>query len=375
MKGVAIIAAAGRGLRAGVDKIRMTVQDETVLTKCIRPFFTCRAVDEIIVVTREDALDATRALLSSFEGKSISVIAGGDTRTESVRNALLYAKEHCGVADVVVAVHDGARPFVTSALIERCMLLAAKDGSAVPVVPCADSVRRIEDGGSRAVDRKEYVLVQTPQCFDLARLISAYDGALDATDDATLYERRFGSVSLAEGEAQNRKITYLSDIYADNCDRVGVGFDVHELVGGRPLIVGGVRIPHGKGLLGHSDADVLTHAVMDALLTASDLPDIGHFFPPDDPKYEGADSLVLLATVRDAVKAKKYSIVNVSATILAEKPKMAPHLPEMERNIAEVLGIDVSDVRFAATTTEKLGIIGEERGMAAEAVALLAKRG
>ena len=375
MKGIAIIAAAGRGSRAGVDKIRMTIEDETVLTKCVRPFISCAAVDAVIVVVRADAIEATGALLSSFDGKPIYVIAGGETRTESVRNALLYVEKTFGTENVVVAIQDGARPFVTEALIERCMLGAAKAGSAVPVVPCSDSIRKIEDGGSRAVDRREYVLVQTPQCFDLVRLLAAYKGAEEATDDATLYEKKYGCVSLVEGDVGNRKITYLSDNYGDNYNRVGVGYDVHELVVGRPLILGGVNIPHDKGLLGHSDADVLTHAVMDAVLTAADLPDIGHFFPPDDPAYEGADSLVLLETVRDAVRKKGYAVVNVSATIMAEKPKLARYLPEMERKIASVLGINETEVRFAATTTEKLGIVGEERGMASEAVALLAKRG
>ena len=373
MRGIAIIAAAGRGLRAGVDKVRMTVEGETVLTKCIRPFLACGAVDEVLVLVREDTVEATRALLSSFSEKPISVIAGGDTRTDSVRNALLYAEAHAGTRDVVVAIHDGARPFVTEELIERCMLSAAKNGSAVPVVPCSDSIRRVTEGGSRAADRREYVLVQTPQCFDLGRLLSAYDGAEEATDDATLYERKYGAVALVDGDVKNRKITYLSDFYADTYNRVGVGFDVHELVAGRPLILGGVRIPHEKGLLGHSDADVLTHAVMDALLTAAGLPDIGHYFPPDDPAYEGADSLALLGTVRDAVRAKGYAPVNVSATILAERPKLAPYLPEMEAKVASVLGIEASEVRFAATTTEKLGIVGEGRGMAADAVALLIK--
>jgi len=374
MKGIAIIAAGGRGLRAGVDKMRMTVQDETVLTKSVRPFLAAKTVDAVVVAMREDAVEATRALLSSFSGKEISVIAGGGTRTDSVRNALRFVRDRYGVKDVIVAVHDGARPFVTTELIDRCMLAAAKDGSAVPVVPCADSVRRVEDGGSRAVDRRDYVLVQTPQCFDIDGLLAAYEGASEATDDATLYEKKFGRVALVEGDVKNRKITYLSDNFADHYNRVGVGFDVHRLTEGRALILGGVHIPYEKGLLGHSDADVLTHAVMDALLTAADLPDIGHFFPPSDPAYEGADSLVLLETVSNAVRAKGYAVVNVAATVLAEMPKLAPYLPKMEENIARVLGLNEMDVRFAATTTERLGIIGEGRGMAAEAVALLAKK-
>jgi len=176
---------------------------------------------------------------------------------------------------------------------------------------------------------------------------------------------------LTDGEAKNDKITYLSDLYEKGAARVGVGYDVHPLVKGRPLVLGGVTIPHDKGLLGHSDADAVTHAIMDALLTAAGLPDIGHYFPPSDPAYEGADSLKLLEKVVSLIKERGYRTRNVSATVMAQKPKLAPYLPQMEERIAAAIGIAPSQVTFAATTTEKLGIVGEERGIAAEAVALL----
>ncbi|MBP5405346.1 MAG: 2-C-methyl-D-erythritol 2,4-cyclodiphosphate synthase [Clostridia bacterium] len=370
MKGIAIIVAAGSGSRAGVDKIWEKMGGETVLMRSVRPFLSCPAIEEIIVVVREEKKSLAQG---TFKGLPVSVVVGGETRSESVRNALRYAVERFGEKDVIVAIHDGARPYVKEDLITRCMARAAKEGSAVPALPCSDSLRKITEEGNKAVDRREYVSVQTPQCFDLGRIQEAYRRVTEASDDATIYEAAFGSVALEEGDPKNKKITYLSDIYEYFSRRVGVGFDVHELREGRRLVLGGVTIPHEKGLYGHSDADVLTHAVMDALLTAADLPDIGHFFPPEDPKYEGADSLTLLAEVLRAIRTKGYDVENISATIMAEKPKLAPYLPEMEEKIAGAIGKPKERVRFAATTTEKLGIIGEEKGMAADAVALLVR--
>ena len=368
MKGIAIIAAAGKGERVGADKIWMKMGDRTMLERAVRPFLSSLTVEEICLVVAPDRVEEARALFSGRE-KPCRVVAGGETRTRSVRNALsLYDNEG---ADVVVAVHDGARPYVTREMIDRLMLLAAERGSAVPVVPCIDSLRRVNGEGSTPLPRGEVYRVQTPQCFALPSLRAAYSHGDEATDDATLYERYVGPVTIAEGDVNNTKITYLSDISRDIYSRVGVGFDVHPLVTSRDLILGGVKIPFEKGLDGHSDADVLVHAVMDALLTAAHLPDIGHYFPPSDPAYKGADSIELLKKVVSYVREAGYTVENISATIIAEAPKMAPYLPEMESNVARAVGVDRSAVKFAATTTEKLGIVGEGKGIAAEAVALL----
>lgn len=368
MKGIAIIAAAGKGERAGVDKIWLKTASGTVIERAVAPFFDALTVDEVCLVVAPERVDEAK---KTFCGKTkpCKVVAGGKTRTQSVKNALeLYrdVKE-----DAVVAVHDGARPFVTRALVERTMLTAAERGSAVPVVPCSDSLRKVTEGGSHAIERGDIFRVQTPQCFRLSSLLKAYDAGEEATDDATLYEKYVGEVTLTDGEEKNSKITYLSDIYKEVLPRVGVGFDVHPLVFGRPLILGGVTIEFEKGLDGHSDADVLIHAIMDAMLTAAGLPDIGHWFPPTDPKYEGANSVELLKKVNDLVKAEGFFVGNVSATVMAEAPKLAPYLPKMEKVVADALGIEKSCVKFAATTTEKLGIVGEGKGIAAEGVVLL----
>ena len=370
MKGIAIIVAAGKSERAGVDKVWTQAAGKTVVERAAEPFTSAGTVDEIIVVVRKEQVPLAKGLFSACP-LPCTVIAGGEDRTESVRLALFEAKRLAGDEDAVVAIHDGARPYLTRTLVERAMSLATEKGSAVPVVPCADSLRRKTPSGSEPLPREEVVRVQTPQCFLLNRILAAYASGEKATDDATLYEKAFGAVTLTEGETQNDKITYLSDIYKDNLSRVGVGYDVHELVEGRPLILGGVTIPHDKGLLGHSDADALTHAIMDALLTAAGLPDIGHIFPSDDPRFEDANSILMLRSVVTTLKMRGYIAENIAATIMAQKPKMAPYLTEMEKNIAKATGIEAGSVKFAATTTEGLGIVGEEKGIAAHAVALI----
>ncbi|MBO4479396.1 MAG: 2-C-methyl-D-erythritol 2,4-cyclodiphosphate synthase [Clostridia bacterium] len=368
MKGIAIIAAAGKGQRAGVDKIWIKTANGTVLERAVAPFFDALTVDEVCLVVAPSRVEEAKALFCGGK-KPCVVLAGGETRTQSVKIAL---EHYCELKeDAVVAIHDGARPYVSRALIERAMQVAAEKGSAVPVVPCSDSLRRVTGEGSVAMDRGNVYRVQTPQCFSLKALLKAYSSGEEATDDATLYEKHVGAVALVEGEESNVKITYLSDVCKDFSSRVGVGFDVHPLVKGRPLILGGVKIDFEKGLDGHSDADVLVHAVMDALLTAAGLPDIGHWFPPNDPKYEGADSVELLKTVIALVKKEGFSVANVSATVMAEAPKLAPYLSKMEKIVAKAVGVDESAVKFAATTTERLGIVGEGKGIAAEAVALL----
>ena len=368
MKGIAIIVAAGKGTRAGVDKVWIKTGRGRILERAVEPFLSVATVDEVCLVVAPSRVEDAKALFAGRE-KPVIVLSGGATRTESVRIALEHYRGES--KDAVVAVHDGARPFVTREMIERLMLLAAEKGSAVPVVSSRDSVRRVTKEGSVALPREQICLVQTPQCFALPALLRAYDAGEEATDEATLYERFVGPVTIAEGDKDNRKITYLSDIYEDIYSRVGTGFDVHPLVCGRPLILGGVRIEYEKGLDGHSDADVLVHAIMDALLTGAHLPDIGHFFPPDDPRYEGADSITLLSTVRDLVRKQGFAPMNVSATIVAEAPRMAPYLEKMERNVARALEISPDAVKFAATTSEGLGIVGEGKGIAAQAVVLL----
>ena len=376
MKGIAIVVAAGKSSRAGVDKIWTKIDGKTVLERAAEPFFASPVVSEIVLVVSEEKKEEATALFSRRKEKPVFVVCGGETRTQSVRNALDFIRDSAKDESIVVGVHDGARPYLSPALAERCFLKAAEKGSAVPVIPCVDSMRKISGGGNSAVDRSAFVLVQTPQCFLLDRLVKAYESGAENTDDASLYETVYGAPELVEGEAQNKKITYSSDLsdLSERAERrVGIGYDVHPLALGRKLVLGGVEIPFEKGLVGHSDADALTHAIMDALLTAAGLPDIGHFFPPSDPSFEGAYSVDLLKIVKTEIEKKGFAVHNVAAMIMAERPKMAGYIPEMEKTIAKTLGISEENVKVAATTTEKLGIVGEEKGIAAEATALLVR--
>ena len=372
MKGIGIIAAAGKGQRAGADKVWEKIEGKTVLERAAEPFFASPAIDAVILAVAAEHTEEARAIFEKRE-KPCFVTEGGSTRTQSIRNALQKAKLFADEESAIVAVHDGARPYLSRELLEECLTVAAAKGSAVPTLPCTDSLRKITSEGSAPLQREQVLRVQTPQCFELSGLLKAYASGEEATDDATLYEKYVQQVTLVRGEEKNKKITYSSDLFDQKPMRIGMGFDVHPLVENRKLILGGTELPYEKGLLGHSDADALTHAIMDAMLTAVNLPDIGHLFPPDDPAYEGADSVLLLKEVLARVKERGYEVSNLSATIMAEAPKMAPHLPKMQKRIAEALETAPENVSFAATTTEKLGIIGEGKGIAAEAVVLLKK--
>ena len=234
-----------------------------------------------------------------------------------------------------------------------------------------NSVRRLFDEESESVDRENYVSVQTPQGFRKSMLIDAYEKAYDdsfhGTDDAAIVEHAGGRIAVVDGEYQNIKITTREDLPLEN--RVGTGFDVHRFAEGRRLVLGGVEIPYELGLAGHSDADVLTHALMDALLGAAAMGDIGKLFPDSDPAYEGADSLLLLQQVAEKLDEAFYRIGNVDVTVIAQEPKLSPYTEQMRENLAARLGIEVSRVSVKATTTERLGFTGRQEGIACEAVA------
>lgn len=366
----AIIAAAGSSTRACVDKIWIKTNSGTVLERACLPFIRSALVDGIVVCVTENHIDEAKILLSKLSDKPVWVISGGENRTETIKKALFLLEKDKKEGDIV-AIHDGARPFVSQGLIEKAILTAKKEGSAIPVIAEVDSLRLKTAAGSAPIDRSNIVRVQTPQCFSLDQILTAYKQGESATDDATLYEKTFGKVCLIEGEYQNSKITYSSDVYALTLQRVGVGYDVHQLVENRRLILGGITIPFEKGLLGHSDADVLTHAIMDAVLTAAGEHDIGHMFPDTDDKWLDANSIEMLKLVIAKIAQKGLKIGNISATIIAERPKLAPYLLDMANVIAVACQTKPENISIAATTTEGLGITGEGKGMAATATALL----
>ena len=354
----AIILCAGNGSRAnlGFNKAFFTLDNgKTVIDTVLNAFNEFENV--ILVYNKNDE--------EKIKNYACKKVLGGATRGESVKNALTL------VTTPYVIIHDGARPFVKGEVIDECVETARKNGSAISCVKAVNSLKRKDGDKATSVNREEYFEVQTPQAFITKNLKIAYDKIGTAcSDDSEVYEKAGNNVCLSNGDYANKKLTNYSDFNAQNF-RVGYGFDVHALSKTRQLVIGGIKIGHYMGLLGHSDADVLTHAIMDALLSGAGKKDIGCLFPDTDKQYENADSIELLKRVVQEIKP--YKIVNVSAVIMAQKPKMAPHIDSMRNRLSLALGIDFEDINISATTTEKLGICGEEKGIASSATVLLTK--
>ncbi len=370
-----VIAAAGQGSRLGapVPKQYLKIGGQPVLVKAMKVFEHMDAIDHIFVVAGEDYLEHCEELIREHGFRKVeSVVPGGAQRQDSVYNAL-QEMNRCRPGVEYVLIHDAARPFISEDVILNVLKATEETGSAVACVAMKNSVRRLGADSSRSesVDRSEYYSVQTPQGFRKSMLIAAYEKAFDdsfyGTDDAAIVEHAGGEITIVDGEYQNIKITTKEDLPMEN--RIGTGFDVHRLCEDRKLILGGVEIPFERGLAGHSDADVLTHAVMDALLGAAGLGDIGLHFPDTDPEYEGISSLRLLENVRDKLKEAYYEIGNIDVTLIAQKPKIRPYVEEMRAMLAETLQIEVSRINIKGTTTERLGFTGREEGIACEAVA------
>ena len=372
----AVIVAAGSSRRMGFDKLLYEYKGQPVIAHTARAFARHLLVDEIIVVAGENRPAIQNAL--SGLPKLAAIVQGGATRTESVAAGIAAIETGNGL----VAIADGARPFVSEQVITDAITAAARVGGAAPAVPVKDTIKVA--GADKTVQatpaRSSLFAVQTPQVFDLYLYRTALSrlGKESVTDDCAVFERAGYSVQLTQGDYANFKITTQEDLAGlegeNAAMRIGHGYDVHRLAEGRKLILGGVCIPHEKGLLGHSDADVLTHAVMDALLGAAALGDIGQHFPDTDPAYSGADSIALLRRVSGLLASCNFRIGNIDATILCQAPKLAPHIPAMRQNLACALGMKESDISVKATTEEKLGFTGEKLGIAAHAVCLLTAR-
>ncbi len=357
-----IIAAAGNGSRMGgrLPKQYMKTGGEVILRKTAAVFASCNIIDEIIVVADRAYMDLCEEVLSGIEHTAVS---GGRQRQDSVYEGL-----KCTGTDIVL-IHDGARPFVTQQIITEVTAAAAEHRAAVCAVMPKDTIRTRYG----TLNRGELYAVQTPQGFDTAEIKAAYEKAYAdgfyGTDDAGIAERAGLDVSIVPGSYENIKITTREDLPMET--RVGTGCDVHRLTEGRKLILGGVDIPFDRGLSGHSDADVLVHAIMDALLGAAALGDIGKLFPDTDDRYKGISSIELLKKVGETIAEAGCSVGNIDATVVAQKPKIAPYIEDMRANIAAALGIDKDRVSIKATTTEKLGFTGRQEGMEARAVCIL----
>lgn len=367
----AIIVAAGASRRMGFDKLRYCLSDgRTVLETSCALFAAHPAVDELVLVAGGNRPQCEA--IAAACPKPCTVVQGGATRADSVHNGLAAAKGQ------LVAIHDAARPFASGEVITQVLQAAAKTGAAAPAVPVKDTIKVADKDGKVVTtpDRATLYAVQTPQCFDRALYLQALETvsgekASLVTDDCSLFELAGLPVTLTAGDYANLKITTKEDLQKENTMRIGHGYDVHRLVEDRKLILGGVEVPYEKGLLGHSDADVLLHAVMDAVLGAAALGDIGQHFPDTDPAYKGADSLALTREVAKIIAAHGYKVGNIDATILCQRPKLAPHIPAMRKNIADAFGLPLDAVSVKATTEEHLGFTGEGLGIAAHAVALI----
>lgn len=350
-----IIAAYGKSERAGLDKLSYDLAGTSVLNTTINAFCGIAGIDNIIVVTDRKI----------EEKPNIVVIKGGNTRSESVRCALKIVKSP------YVLIHDGARPFVSRNIIEKVMQSTIKYNSAVPYVKSADSIRNLQNNRlTDSLDRDSVVRVQTPQGYTTALIKQAYEmcGDLQNTDESQIYAQIIEPPYAFEGEQSNKKITYYEDLLNIN-SRIGSGFDVHEFVEGKTLVLGGISIPYQRGLKAHSDGDVVIHAVMDALLLAVDERDIGVQFPDNDISYKNIDSAVLLSKVKDILISKNAIINNITITIMAQAPRLADYIPKMQERIASILDINSHKINISATTTENLGIIGEGKAIAVLAIA------
>ena len=377
----AVIAAGGSSRRmGGIDKIFVPVAGRPLLWHTLAAFQSCGRVDQVVVVLPEAGVQRGLGLVA--EGgfsKVTAVCAGGRRRQDSVSRGLAKL-ERC---DWVV-IHDGARPCVTAELVERGLEEARQTGAAIAAVPLTETVKVVDAAGriEGTPPRESLWAAQTPQVFRFDLLAEAHRRINeDVTDDASMVEALGHRVRVYMGRYDNIKVTTPEDIALAETvlrtrnegapARAGIGYDIHPLVEGRRLVLGGVEVPFEKGLDGHSDADVLVHAIIDALLGATGLGDIGLHFPSSDPQYRDVSSVSLLRQVAELLHSRGWRVGNVDASVVAERPRLAPHISRMRETIAGALGIDPSRVAVKSTTAKGLGCLGRGEGIAAHAVALV----
>ena len=383
----AILAAGGIGARlgAGQPKQFLELDGRSMLELSLAVLATHPDVDEVVVALPAAHLDPLPACLTRGWPRPVRVVAGGARRQDSVAQAFAAV----ALTSEVVLVHDAARPFASAGLVRRMIAAARASGAAIPAVAATDTVKlgRAADGGivvAATVPRQDVYLAQTPQAFTrdvLAAALAEGARADVATDEAGLVERLGGQVAIVDGEPANVKITTPEDLAAARARatrapapaavRVGTGYDLHRLVAGRPLILGGVTIPFDTGLEGHSDADIICHAVTDAVLGAAALGDIGRLFPDTDAAWKGADSVVLLRQAMTHVQAAGYLVGNVDVTVIAQRPKLLPYLAAIRANLAAALGVTEGAVSVKGKTNEHVDSMGRGESMACHAVALL----
>lgn len=375
----ALIVAAGNSTRMSAlgNKQFLKISGTPVLARTIMAFDSASEINKIIIVTKPEFENAVSELCEKYSVTTpFSVVYGGETRQQSVWNGLCEIEYEC-----LVAVHDGARPLISSQKINEAVSFAKENGSAVLGIPLSDTVKIVDvnDFIVSTPDRETLRLIQTPQIFPLSLLKTAYENAkaegFTGTDDCSLAERVTKNIKYIFGDYSNIKITTPEDIIRaeailkeEKPMRSGFGYDVHSLVEKRDLILGGVKIPFELGLDGHSDADVLIHALIDALLGAAALGDIGKLFPDTYQAYKNIDSRILLRKISALLSQNGYKIINCDMTVVAQAPKIAPYIEKMRENISSDLSIPLDSVSVKATTTERLGFEGRKEGISSYAI-------
>jgi 2-C-methyl-D-erythritol 4-phosphate cytidylyltransferase/2-C-methyl-D-erythritol 2,4-cyclodiphosphate synthase len=379
----AILVAAGRGLRAGPGgpKQYRSIGGQTVIFRAMEPF--CRH-PQVFAVQPILNPDDTAMFNEAVNGlRHAPPASGGATRQDSVRAGL---EALAGQKPDIVLIHDAARPFVTAALISRAIEAAGRTGAAIPAIPVTDTIKLIGEGGNvEATPQRDRLRVaQTPQAFRFDAILDAHRraaqaGRTDFTDDAALAEWAGLTVATFEGDPANMKLTTPEDFVREEARfgamlgdvRTASGYDVHAFGDGDHLMICGVRVPHSRGFLAHSDGDVGLHALVDAILGALADGDIGSHFPPSDPKWKGAASDQFLKYAVDRVSARGGRVAHLDVTLICERPKVGPHRDAMRARIAEIAGLSASRVAVKATTSERLGFTGREEGIAALASATI----
>ena len=371
----AILLSGGSGTRMGAEmnKTLLPLMGECALMRALRALR--RHCDGAVIVLRPEDESAVRAALADSGLTAEAFAYGGADRQESVGNGLRQLPQDCDI----VLVHDGARPLPDDETIVNVIESVRKYGSGVASTAVTDTIKQVTPDGIVAAtpDRSTLRAVQTPQGFRRDLLERAHREIGErCTDDAALVAKLGVPIRLTEGSPRNIKLTTpedmkLAQFYLNGLPRVGHGYDAHRLVEGRRLVLGGVDSAWEKGLLGHSDADVLVHAVIDALLGAAALGDIGQHFPDKDPQYKDVSSIKLLKETGRILREAGFSVRNIDATLIAQRPKLAAHIPQMRGNIAAALGMDAAFVSVKATTTEGMGFEGAGEGISAHAVALI----
>ncbi|WPP05567.1 bifunctional 2-C-methyl-D-erythritol 4-phosphate cytidylyltransferase/2-C-methyl-D-erythritol 2,4-cyclodiphosphate synthase [Methylocella tundrae] len=386
-----LVVAAGRGSRVGAGRPKQyrPLAGRTMLAHNLAALLRAAPHALIAPVIHEDDLELYRESVASLGARAQNLrapIFGGATRQESVRAGLEALDLDRNKRPKIVLIHDAARIFASDELIARAILAAKAHGAAIPGVVVTDTIKEIADDDfiARTPPRARLRAVQTPQAFDFDLILAAHRkaaaaGANELTDDAAIAEWVGHRVHVFEGDAGNMKITSAEDVVAAEARlirdlqdiRTGQGYDVHAFGPGDHIWLGGLKVPHDHGLVGHSDADVLSHAITDALLGALADGDIGSHFPPSDPQWRGAASKIFLAAAAAKVRERGGMIAHIDATLVCERPKVGPHREAIRASIAAIIDAPLDRVAVKATTSERLGFTGREEGIASIAIATI----